>query len=365
MTDKPNRLGRVAALDGLRGIAIVLVLLHHTVAFVPSTFLGVQGFFVLSGFLITTLLLEEHAKSGHISLRAFYRRRALRLFPALWIAMVGYLILAAATGSPSLGDALRGVGIGLIYMTNIVESLSPTLVPVSIGHLWSLAMEEQFYLLWPPLLIVALRAKMPAKRLMVTLAILAVIVAINRSVLTLLGFGWRRVYYAPDTTFDAVLIGCAAAVAFYAGLIRRSDRLRAAGRIACFSVLPVMVCLPDDLTYTGGMAIFEIGFAVTLLSVVAGADNDLAGRLANRQLRALGRISYGVYLWDWILTRELRVSPLAAAAAAIVVAGISYRLVELPFLRKKRGALAIASHEPIDANGTNDLIPTFGTPGAL
>ena len=329
------RLGYRPALDGIRGIAIALVLLHHITRTPASTFLGVQTFFVLSGFLITTLLLEEQVTNGRISLGRFYQRRALRLLPALVTALFGYLVLAALFGAPSFGVALRGAAFGLAYCTNVLEALSPTLVPVSIGHLWSLATEEQFYLLWPPFLILALRRKVRPRTIVVLLLALAAAAAVDRATLTALGFGWRRVYYAPDTTFDAILIGCAVGVCYRFGLGPSVTTIRKVSRLALV-VIPLLLFLPSDITYLVGAVPFELGFAAIILAAAHGVDRDLDRALTWQPLARLGRISYALYLWDWIILSITPAKGLSAAVVSIAVAAVSYRWIESPFLRLKR-----------------------------
>jgi peptidoglycan/LPS O-acetylase OafA/YrhL len=329
------RLGYRPALDGIRGIAIALVLLHHITRTPASTFLGVQAFFVLSGFLITTLLLEEHVTNGGISLTRFYQRRALRLLPALVTALLGYLLLATLFGAPSFGVAVRGAAFGLSYCTNVLEAFSPTLVPVSIGHLWSLATEEQFYLLWPPLLILALRHKVRTRTIVVLLLAFAAVAAVDRATLTALGFGWRRVYYAPDTTFDAILIGCALGVCYRFGLGPSVATIRKCSRLALL-IVPLLLFLPSDLTYLVGAVPFELGFAAIILAAAHGVDGDLDRALTWQPLAQLGRISYAVYLWDWIILSITPATGLSAAVISIAVAAASYRWIERPFLRLKR-----------------------------
>ena len=143
-------------------MAIAAVLLYHTAALLPGGHFGVDLFFVLSGFLITTLLLEEQARKGTISLRAFYRRRALRLLPALFALLAVFLAVAtvaAVTGGRSLAKDVFGVVAGVGYFSNVAMVGEPSIrpMPEELRHLWSLAMEEQFYLLWPLVLVLLLR----------------------------------------------------------------------------------------------------------------------------------------------------------------------------------------------------------------
>src|SRR5438093_1585780 len=155
-----RRLGYRPALDGVRGIAIAIVVAFHAFGWPAAGTLGVDLFFVLSGFLITTLLLEEHARSGRIGIRAFYLRRARRLLPALFALLVPFLLIALAAvvfrgSSPSA--LFLGLGAALTYTSNIVVAADPSAVPAALIHLWSLGAEEQFYIVWPLLLVVLMR----------------------------------------------------------------------------------------------------------------------------------------------------------------------------------------------------------------
>jgi peptidoglycan/LPS O-acetylase OafA/YrhL len=164
------KLGRRPALDGLRGVAILFVLLNHLVFLVPPNiqlftggFFGVDIFFVLSGFLITSLLLEEHARAGRISLTSFYRRRAFRLFPALWALLIATFVFSrmtpwAAANYPLTSEWHALVAV-LLYLANWAFLLhSPG--AFGVGQLWSL-IEEQFYLVWPVALIILLKINRP------------------------------------------------------------------------------------------------------------------------------------------------------------------------------------------------------------
>ncbi len=153
-------------LDGLRGVAILLVVLRHygLQTFPGGGIVGVDLFFVLSGFLITSLLLAEHRASGAIDLGHFYLRRALRLYPALYAMLALFLIVSAATGGrdgSSLGRAFVGAGFGSVYVYNWAAAAQVHL-PAALGPLWTLSIEEQFYLVWPLVLLLVLRRRIPA-----------------------------------------------------------------------------------------------------------------------------------------------------------------------------------------------------------
>jgi hypothetical protein len=214
-----KRLGYAPALDGLRGVAIALVMLHHADV-LPGGYIGVDVFFVLSGFLITTLLLEERAAQGRISLRGFYRRRARRILPALITLLLGYLVVVALAG----GSGIRAVALGGFFTGNAVQAFAnPNPLAqngLGLAHLWSLAEEEQFYLLWPVVLILLARTR----RLIPALATILAVALVWRGVLAAEGASFYRIYYGPDTHADGLLAGALLAALRWRGSLRpRAD----------------------------------------------------------------------------------------------------------------------------------------------
>ena len=330
-TTTPNerwRLGYRPALDGIRGIAIVLVLLSHARLgpFAGGGLTGVTLFFVLSGYLITSLLLREHERDGRISLPQFYLRRARRLLPALvaFVAVVTSGALVAGAGVDALTDAAAA----LFYVGNWATISEGGLGLGTLSHTWSLAVEEHFYLLWPLVLIVALpRLSRNGLLWLLTAGILgsaalrAVMVASDASV--------HRVAFGSDTRAEALLIGCAMA-------------LLPAAQARIPVVLPLIGLAIGGvlMRYTPGGLTLGLSF-VTLASaaaVVAVADGR--GWLGWRPLAWLGRISYGVYLWHYPLMFGLArhfgwdgpIWGLALVAVSIAVAAASYRWIESPWL---------------------------------
>jgi peptidoglycan/LPS O-acetylase OafA/YrhL len=198
-----TKLGYVPALDGIRAIAIALVVVVHATRRPPSGNLGVDLFFVLSGFLITTILLEERATRGHVPLSAFYRRRALRLVPALVVMLGCFLLVStvlALVRGTSLHEPVLGVAAGLGYFSNIVIAAGdrPFAMPSPIHHLWSLAEEEQFYLVWPLVLFVVLRGHV---RWGLLLAAGAVVGSFSLAYARASsGTGWHRLFFVPTRT---------------------------------------------------------------------------------------------------------------------------------------------------------------------
>jgi peptidoglycan/LPS O-acetylase OafA/YrhL len=371
------------ALDGLRAVAVVGVILYH-IGVLPGGFLGVDVFFVLSGFLITALLLREwDARGGRVSFRYFYARRALRLLPALGCVIAGALVVAGAlalttaAGRSYVWTTLAAVPWVLGFAGNWVRAMEPA-APIgslgALGQTWSLAVEEQFYLLWPALFVLLMRRRISRRRLALVLTLLAVTEMIYRSWLSHLGYGGDRIYYATDTHSDGLLIGCAAA--FW-----EADRSReTVGTTArSTTVMWLAVALLAALFVTGSRSgppietsAAVLASAVITLGVVTGrAPAPLLRLLSSRHAVLIGRRSYGLYLWQYVVlaatealsTRFVTISLAGPwygrmAFAAVMVAGlgatfalaeVSYRCVELPALRLKRKfkTAVIVTDEPL------------------
>jgi len=373
------KLGYQPALDGLRGISIAIVVVSHTSGGWPHAGLGVDIFFVLSGFLITTLLLEEWEATGSISRRAFYRRRALRLLPALLaglLAFVAITIVAGAFGvaTSTVPRALVGALVSASYFANFVQ---PAL-PEALRHLWSLALEEQFYLFWPIALAACLIRGLTPRRIALILAGAVALIAAHRLALTLSTSGPAtvRLYYFPDVRFDSVLVGAFAACALRGWPQARSERLLRLWPLAVLvGVALVTLTNPNMLAVPGGLVlVFTISAALVILRVVTAPTSRLTRALSFRPLVYLGGISYGLYVWHLILMHSTTVvPPLPGALLSVAVAAVSYQLIELPFLRKKarsapapatagrrRGTRAVAGAPPLT---TSTAAAPSTTPG--
>jgi peptidoglycan/LPS O-acetylase OafA/YrhL len=319
-----DRLGHVPALAGVRGIAIALVLACH-IGWLQGGALGVDLFFVLSGFLITSLLLEEHADTGRVSVRGFYRRRIARLAPALFFMLAFTTALAVGTtGRSALAhEAIMDV-IAASYTTNVAVFLHPGAVPLYFRHLWSLAQEEQFYLLWPPLLIMLL----PRLRRWLPV-ILGGAAAASMLELYLAPWSAARLYNGPDTHGSPIVMGCLAAVLWANG--RQVPRRVG---LAAFAVAAGIVWLAT----VNASYLFPPFAAVCALAIVyvVGDRMSLAARLLSvRPLVWLGGISYSLYLWHWVLLSVFGVSWLLLFPS-VLIAWFSTRLVEEPFRRRRR-----------------------------
>jgi peptidoglycan/LPS O-acetylase OafA/YrhL len=328
-----QRLGHVPALDGLRGIAILLVIAFHYTGQPFGGGYGVDLFFVLSGFLITTLLLEERSTTGRVSLGNFYLRRARRLFPALAALLCCYLVYNAILGR----DALSTVADYGLYFGNIYFVVGHAADNTGLGHLWSLAEEEQFYLLWPCLLLVVARARRPGY----WLAALALALVAYRFALVLHGADTTRLYRAPDTHSEGLVLG--AALAF----LRREGFV--AGEWAAKLGLALTIPAVIVGNWLIGLPVFELG-AVLLVAAAVG-DTQLARGLSIRPLVWLGVLSYSLYLWHfpvlWAFNANDR---LVALAVSFVLAWLSYRYIERPFRRRKRRIEPAVNPAPASAS---------------
>ena len=348
------RLGYRPALDGLRGVFILLVLgFHLNLPWLRGGFLGVDGFFVLSGFLITTLLLTEWRAAGALRLRAFYLRRALRLLPALYVLL---LLYAAGTALFLTGERAHnnwvGIGAAFVYVSNWVVAFDPQRNLLALGMLfvtWSLAIEEQFYLIWPPLLRVLLRRQVSYRRLMGGVLLLILATAGWRAGLFAAGAPLTRVVYGSDTRADALLMGCLVSLIV---LTVPPARLAAGARLRQGLLLGLLVPAGWVLTSAvgthplflwGGSTLVAAGVGLLILQLVSQPPARLTRVLAWPPLVGLGRISYGIYLWHTLPALALANNRILGPAlvpvqvgVALLVGWISYRYVEQPALRWKQ-----------------------------
>jgi peptidoglycan/LPS O-acetylase OafA/YrhL len=342
-----EELGYRPALDGIRCLAITLVLGLHYFNFPPGGAVGVDLFFVLSGFLITTLVLEERTATGRFNLVGFYVRRARRLFPALAVVITIYLIATAAAGQNNLLPAV----VGVFYLANIAGAAgSHMLGDANLFGLWSLAQEEQFYLVWPSLLLLVARSRRALGWIIAAMAL----VALWRSALILHGAPDYRIFDGPDVRSSALLAGSALA-------IWRQRHPSGVGEWAG-KVGLVGVGLGASLGWTWPgwplwcAPLFEV--SAVLFIAAAVSKTELARGLAVRPLVWVGRRSYSLYLWHFqtpfglgFLLRETGVrvplfdGKLIALGAAFAAAALSYRFVEQPFRARRRPRIAPAVAE--------------------
>ncbi len=351
--------GHIDGLDGLRGFAVLAVIAFHLWPNrVPGGFLGVDVFFVISGFLITTLLLREHHRTGHVDLPAFWVRRARRLLPALATVVVTSVVVASAV-DPDLvvGIGRQTVG-ALTFSSNWLEVRAGSdyfdeTAPVLFQTFWSLAVEEQFYLVWPVVflgMVAVVRRSVDRVRVAAGLAVSS---AVLMGVLFAPGTNPTRVYYGTDTHLFGLMIGAGLAFAF-AGEVgvlahRRWQRLRVwLGYVALVGLLAMMSSIDsaDALTYRG--AIFGASLLTGIVVAALPGEPTAFTRLHRlRPLAWIGERSYGIYLWHWpVILVVTALRPATApgadpAAVTVVVALVStfalsalmYRWIEMPVRR--------------------------------
>jgi peptidoglycan/LPS O-acetylase OafA/YrhL len=314
----------------------------------PGGTLGVDVFFALSSFLITSLLLAELNRSGRIDLRRFYIRRALRLLPAFVSVLLFALVVALCVGSlTALGLTQLRLASIVFYFTNWIRAYQG---PETwfLGHFWSLAVEEQFYLCWPLLLFIATKFKVTRRTMFwVTCALIAASV-IWKCTLLLTGAAPRRIFFGSDTRGDGILVGCALALALSEQMFQSILNAKSSRSLAIIGLLLIasFAALGDDrfpLVYCGGTTAVAFGAVLVIAGSMLGRQRSFitGTMLSNKWLRWVGRRSYGLYLWHWPIYEVARLIPFqsvvapCAILASVAVAALSYRFIESPFLRMK------------------------------
>jgi peptidoglycan/LPS O-acetylase OafA/YrhL len=365
-------LGRQPAFDGLRGVAWLVVFVAHANVIHDFAFgqVAMFVFFALSGFLITSLLVQEHAAIGRVSLRNFFARRALRLLPALWFFLAAWLLVVAVLGNhpwittvPGGGvgaaepitTALQGVGAALGYFSNWFEinNLSSGYFPL--GHLWSLAVEEQFYLIWAPLLVVVLwcRPRLAAifAALLTVVSLLDVVVFHHASSTS------GIVDMGTDTRAGSFVAGALLALC-WAQRSRVVTSIRAHARVPSIAgVLAVMVWAAWVFDHQASVLEFglawvgvSLGAAVLIADVVDDRTSGKASILSYPIVVYLGQRSYALYLWHYVWLTWLRslglMGIVGAFAASLACAEVSWRMVEAPALAQKRRFSTMPAPEP-------------------
>jgi peptidoglycan/LPS O-acetylase OafA/YrhL len=352
----------LAGLDGLRAVAVIAVLAYHLFpTAVRGGFIGVDIFFVISGFLITSLLITEHASTGRVSLKKFWLRRARRLLPALFVTIGVTCSVALLIG----GDILVGLGRQVLgaatFSNNWIEAASgANYFDASSLHLftnfWSLAVEEQFYAVWPFILAAVLGITALVRRYRVGFAASLLLAAVSTGLM----FVWfdesnpTRVYYGSDTHAFGLMIGAALAFlgnARYARAVAKGERwpsarfkyakiLQTAGWLSFAGIAVLVFILPElaPVTYRGGLLLASLLSAVVILAAVNNRGL-LQQLLETKPLKWVGVRSYGIYLWHWPvivlcyygLSGQWRwVTPIITVVSSVAAAALSYRYLEQP-----------------------------------
>jgi len=349
------KLGYQPALDGVRGISILAVMWVHggLFWFGRGGFLGVDIFFVLSGFLITTLLIQEWEQNDSISFRGFYIRRGLRLLPPLFVLVAACLLVAAIYPEPE-GFIVKSKSIlvALFYLANWFP------VYHALFHTWSLGIEEQFYVVWPFLLFLLLRLKLDRKVVVLIMLSGALIVAGHRAWLWHHNGDPVRVYTGLDTRADALLIGCVIAALISWNMISRRfwlmTSLRGSVVLSLLSMAFLIITVPSisPFLYYGGYTLVAIMVAIVITNLFYAPFSFLTTVLEFPALRWFGRLSYGLYLWHFPVYRaydfffphfpvksytlSIFIPFFFKFALAVLVATISFYLIEAPALRLKK-----------------------------
>lgn len=355
---RPCLSGHVPALNAMRGIAVLLVFLFH--AGVPGfsgAFIGVDIFFVLSGFLITVLLLQEYQDNGAIILKKFYMRRVLRLMPGLVLFLIVFVLFSLFYfKSPSerltqLQDAL----ITLFDAANWTRAFDLNR-PGILGHCWSLSVEEQFYVLWPFMTLFLLR--LSNCRRSISIAVLFLFPWGQRLYLLNNGASWNRLYNGLDCRADMLLAGCLLASLWNGGYLNFWESSRLLRRFLIWSSAVTLVFFSfladwqEAALYEWQYSMIAMATTVVILELITCPRGSL-GNLLNRKLLVwLGTVSYGIYLWHYPIIYFMGGAGLGrvlfvfcAALLTVVFTSLSWYGIELPFQRLKKHFQANSNSE--------------------
>jgi peptidoglycan/LPS O-acetylase OafA/YrhL len=316
-------------------------------------FLGVDIFFVLSGFLITTLLIQEWEQNASISFRTFYIRRGLRLMPPLFVLIAVCLVVAAIYPAPD-GFVAKSklILVALFYLTNWLP-----VYPV-LGHTWSLGIEEQFYIVWPFLLFLLLRSRLNRHAVVLIMLGGVAVIAGHRAVLWYHGANGMRLYIGLDTRADSLLIGGIIGALISWDLIPRERWLLRALRVftvlSVFAIAYLMITLSflSWFLFVGGHTLFAVMVAGVIINLFYAPLSLIKNVLEFSALRWFGRLSYGLYLWhlpvylayDFLFptfpVRSYKLSIFVPFGIkftlAVLVATLSFYVIERPALRLKK-----------------------------
>jgi peptidoglycan/LPS O-acetylase OafA/YrhL len=356
---------QIQQLDGVRALAVLAVMGFHTLK-VPAGFLGVDVFFVLSGMLITTILLGQFDRRGSIDLRGFYERRLRRLYPAL----LALLILLSPIGSWLSVDGTwqkwwDAVIVAASYTANIAILVDGTQFLGALGPTWSLAIEMQFYLLWPPLLVFLLARRIPPHALLAATTVLALVCL---SLFWILptgrdpGLAVAATYFRPDSRFGELLAGCALALALRGRTLPLRRWVERAVSVGAFAGLALILYAATTVFREHGnvvpMPLVAIGTVLVLARLVTSDGAILSRLLRLPPLPLIGRISYPMYLWQFpILDLTVHYGMTGAKQqwvfwSATIVAGlISTYVIERRFWKPRPARL------PANAGGDEPRTP--------
>jgi len=342
---------RIPMLDGIRALAVILVVASHYGLghIIPGGF-GVTVFFFLSGYLITTLLLDEHREKGFLDLKGFYYRRALRILPPMYFACILGATLAL-TGVVDSEMTLGGVGSQLFHYTNyyLVFSSYINVIP-GLGLLWSLAVEEHFYLVFPMILVVSLKY-LSFKKVGIILFIFCAFILTWRYYLDLTGASNTRLYMATDTRIDSILFGCILALTWNPINTNKSFvELRfhyGTIVVGIFSLVLLLYCFinrDETFRYVYRFSIQGVGLFFLFWLCIRYHSSVIFSWLDSKPLRYLGKISFSIYLLhylvylvinDFFMSSHLLTSVLSVIIT-VFLADLIYRFIEKPLGKIRR-----------------------------
>ena len=356
-----NLPAHVVGLDGIRGVAVLLVFISHfhwilspdpfltkvtPWHFINRTFeagfMGVDIFFVLSGFLITSLLMKDRSTNRKNLVRRFYRRRALRLLPALYALLIANFFVSRWENFP--GDIQwRTTWHAILFLNNwnIVNNFGEA--QNDLGHLWSLGIEEQFYLIWPLTIWLLAKLKIPSKMMIPLILFASLVVMVHRTSLWNDGTSWIILYIRTDTRLDSLLIG-----AMFAYVYRHfqvpSKILNSVATLSLMGLVYIKYVLDKSpFIFEMGWTIIALLAGFIILSVAEGVF-FVQKVFTWRPLTMIGKVSYGLYLWHMpiflLFGRHVTSGPrplrlLIGIVIASVVTSLSWFFIEKPFLNLK------------------------------
>ncbi len=354
---------RLPGLDGLRGIAVLAVIIYHAdVSLLVGGFLGVDVFFVLSGFLITTLLINELTETNTVDRARFYIRRIRRLMPALFLVLFFSVLVSGLFVLDAAYHVRRDLPWAITFVLNwsylfFEQSYFVNISrPPLLQHLWSLSVEEQFYVIWPIMLIGLYKVKIgnitPRAKIFIASAVLAIASTAWMVYLSVAnGFPIpndpSRVYFGTDTHAMGLLVGCAAAALWRSERLNERltpDRAAAMNGLGILSIAGLAyfflyVSELNEFLYRGGFLVLSILTAI-LVVVAAHPGLKFGQRLGNPVLKWFGDRSYGIYLWHWPIFVLMRsgidiqwpdpIAFVVKIAIVLIISDLSYRFVEMP-----------------------------------
>lgn len=351
-----NRRAYLPQLDGARGVAVLLIVAFHRFGRVlPGGYIGVDIFFVLSGYLITWILVSQIAVDNALNFALFYWRRATRLLPALIVVSAATLL--AIFLIPSLaqrGSTLRGIIGALTYTSSPLAASG-----VDLGAFlptWSLSVEEYFYFVWPLALVWLFRRN--ESRLWQMLIAITSLSAAYTVAISLSSDSVRRLAYAPDTRTVQLLIGCTLAV------LVGKRRFRAHASLAAVStaVLMLFVVLPatvgDAIYFRGGCVVVAILAGIVLTHLVTSGDSPISWLLRRKPIVWIGQRSYGIYLWNLPIVLMVSAFRLPGSASLIIKLGLSLTIPAISFRFIERPILRWGARHPLQESGLRRAVVT-------